>query len=195
MVEYNIKRYILATILVFIAVFLIIFFGANLIFNAPKEIWGIVTTSISVTAFIAILFVAWAWKWKVFRGWLVPFPNLNGTWTGRIKYLEEGNERTKSVSVDIKQTFLSIVVSFRTKESTSLSFCGSFNIDEKRRVKQLIYSYQNNPNTNVREKSPLHFGTTKLDISDDNSLLTGEYWTSRKTNGSIILKKKKPSQS
>ena len=189
MVEHNIKRYVYAIIVVF----LVGVVSSLLAFNAlglSKGAWDVITTSISFTAIIVVLFVSWAWRWRGFQGWFVPIPNLNGKWEGSIKFKDNGEDRTRKVSVDIKQTFLSIVVRFRSKESDSLSFCGSFNIDEKRGIKQLIYSYQNDPNANIRETSPVHYGTTKLDIGPDNKSLTGEYWTSRKTMGTIVLKKK-----
>ena len=191
MVEYNIKRYITAIVVVFLVTAAGYYLIARILVGAAIGLWSIISTGISATAIITVLFVSWAWKWRIFRGWLVPIPNLNGKWEGRIFYKEEGEDKSRKVSVDIKQTFLYIVVRFCSKESKSLSFCGSFNIDEKRGIRQLIYSYQNDPYSIIRERSAVHFGTTKLDISPDNSVLEGEYWTSRKTLGSITLKKKR----
>ena len=189
MVEHNIKRYVYAIIVVFLVGVVLSLLAFNAL-GLSKGAWDVITTSISFTAIIVVLFVSWAWRWRGFQGWFVPIPNLNGKWEGSIKFKDNGEDRTRKVSVDIKQTFLSIVVRFRSKESNSLSFCSSFNIDEKRGIKQLIYSYQNDPNANIRETSPVHFGTTKLDIGTDNKSLTGEYWTSRETMGTIVLKKK-----
>jgi hypothetical protein len=191
MVEYNIKRYIIAIIVVFIATSVSYYLFAHYFFKTTLGIWSIISTGISATAIITVLFVSCAWKWRVFRGWMVPIPNLNGKWEGKIFYIEDGEDKSRKVSVEIKQTFLYIVVHFCSKESKSLSFCGSFNIDEKRGIRQLIYSYRNDPNIIIRERSAVHFGTTKLDISPDNSVLEGEYWTSRKTIGLITLKKKR----
>lgn len=73
----------------------------------------------------------------------------------------------------------------------SNTFCGSFNIDKNRDVKQLIYSYYNEPDANIRERSPLHYGTTKLDIKTDNKMMVGEYWTNRGSQGAITLEKVK----
>lgn len=191
MVEYNIKRYITAIIVVFLVTAAGYYLIAHILVGATIGIWSIISTGISATAIITVLFVSWAWKWRIFRGWLVPIPNLNGKWKGKIYYKENGENKSRKVSVDIKQTFLYIVVHFYSKESESLSFCGSFNIDDKRGMRQLIYSYQNDPQTKLREKSPVHYGTTKLSIAPDNDSMTGEYWTSRKTLGSISLIKVK----
>jgi len=191
MVEYNIKRYIFAIIVVFLVTAVGYYLIAHILIGASIDIWSVISTGISATAVITVLFVSWAWKWRIFRGWLVPIPNLNGKWEGKIFYKEEEKDKSRAVSVDIKQTFLYIVVHFCSKESESLSFCGSFNIDEKRGIRQLIYSYQNDPKSILRENSAIHYGTTKLNISLDNRELEGEYWTSRKTTGSITLKKKR----
>lgn len=191
MVEYNIKRFIIAIIVVFLVTAACYYLIARGFWGASISIWSIVSTGISATAIITVLFVSWAWKWRIFRGWLVPIPNLNGKWEGKIIYKEDGEDKSRKVSVQIKQTFLHIVVYFFSKESKSLSFCGSFDIDEKRGIRQLVYSYQNDPNSIVRERSAVHYGTTKLIISPDNRELEGEYWTSRKTIGTITLKRKK----
>lgn len=189
MVEYNIKRYIIAIIVVFLVTATSYYLIARVLVGATVGIWSIISTGISATAIITVLFVSWAWRWRIFRGWLVPIPNLNGKWEGKIFYKEDGENKSRKVFVDIKQTFLYIIVHFCSKESKSLSFCGSFNIDEKRGICQLIYSYQNDPNILIRKKSPIHYGTTILDISPNRSVLNGEYWTSRETNGTISLTK------
>ena len=189
MVEYNIKRYITAIIVVFLVTAVSYYLIAHILVGATIGIWSIISTGISITAIITVLFVSWAWKWRIFRGWLVPIPNLNGRWEGKILYKEGGEDKSRKVSVSIKQTFLYIVVRFCSKESKSLSFCGSFNIDEKRGIRQLIYSYQNDPNTIIRKKSPIHYGTTVLEISPNRSAMHGEYWTSRETHGIISLTK------
>ncbi len=142
-----------------------------------------------ISAIFAIFFVSHAWKWKSFAGWLVPFPNLNGCWEGCIKYNYDGKDSSRKIEVNIKQTFISIIVNLESKESHSKNFCGSFNIDKRRDEKQLIYSYFNEPDAKYRNRSPLHYGTTKLEISSDDKSMKGEYWTNRGSAGSISLKK------
>ena len=191
MVEHNIRRYTCTILYSFLAICFITYCGYRVIQGENINLWNIITTSMSATALLVTSFVIWAWRWKIFQGWLVPFPNLNGKWKGNIKYAFEGKESTRKIDVTIKQTFISIIVKFNTKESHSINFCGSFNIDDKRDIKQLIYSYQNEPEANFRDKSPVHFGTTRLDINHDCTSMSGEYWTSRKTTGAISLKKHK----
>ena len=66
----------------------IIWFGLawvnNLDLSVAKDFFSLVPKVVSVDLLLIALFVKWGWKLKLFRGWLVPFPNLNGTWTGHI---------------------------------------------------------------------------------------------------------------
>jgi len=190
MVKYNLGRYIAAIVVLSIALFLIIaFFRDNLSFKSLDTIWEDITTTITVVTLICTLFVSWAWKWKLFQGWLVPFPCLSGKWVGEIKSTYNSGNNAIPVVVAIKHHFFNIQIKIKTDESSSISTCGSFDIDEERGLKQLIYSYQNNPKATVRERSEIHYGTTRLEINDDASVLEGEYWTSRKTTGDIKLTK------
>ena len=190
MVKYNLGRYVTAIVILSIALFLIIaFFRGNLSFNSLDTIWEDVTTTITFVTIICTLFVSWAWKWKIFHDWLVPFPCLSGKWDGEIVSTYNSENRSIPVNVVIKHHFFNIQIKVKTGESNSISTCGSFDIDEDRGLKQLIYSYQNNPKATVRERSEIHYGTTRLEINDDANILEGEYWTSRKTTGDMKLTK------
>lgn len=190
MVKYNLGRYVTAIVILSIALFLIIaFFRGNLSFNSLDTIWEDVTTTITFVTIICALFVSWAWKWKIFQDWLVPFPCLSGKWDGEIVSTYNSENRSIPVNVVIKHHFFNIQIKVKTGESNSISTCGSFDIDEDRGLKQLIYSYQNNPKATVRERSEIHYGTTRLEINDDANILEGEYWTSRKTTGDMKLTK------
>lgn len=105
--------------------------------------------------------------------------------TEGLPYLSEN--KTIPITVIIKHHFFNIQIKIKTNESSSISTCGSFDIDEDRGLKQLIYTYQNNPKATIRDKSEIHYGTARLEISDDAKFLEGEYWTSRKTTGDIKI--------
>ena len=188
MVEHNIKRYVSAIVIVFLFSFLIICAIKKAFPTGFIDSLRTTSAAITITSIIVTIFVLWAWRFRIFRGWLVPIPNLNGNWEGRIKYNYAGKEKSRKIHVHIKQTFVSIILKLETSESKSKSFCGSFNIDKNRGEKQLIYTYFNEPDVKYRDRSPLHYGTTKLDISRDDKTMEGEYWTDRGTKGSISLK-------
>ena len=111
-------------------------------------------------------------------------------WRGEIKSTYNSEMNSIPVNVTIRHSFFNIQIKIKTGESSSISICRSFDIDEERGLKQLIYSYQNNPKATIREKSEIHYGTTRLEISDNAKTLEGEYWTTRKTTGDIKIEKK-----
>ncbi len=190
MVRYNIGRYIAAIVVLSIVLFLLVSFLRNsLSYSEIKHIWADIATTVTIVTFICTLFISWAWKWKMFQGWLVPFPCLSGKWEGELFSTFDTGSKPIPVEVTIRHNFFNIQIKVRTGESSSASTCGSFDIEEDRGLKQLIYSYQNTPKATVRGGSEIHYGTTRLEISDDAKTLEGEYWTSRKTTGDIKIVK------
>lgn len=151
-----------------------------------------ISTTISINIVIWILFIKWAWKWKMFYPWLVPFPNLAGHWTGTIKSNWQGKSLEPiPTEVSINQTFFNIQVKIKTGESKSYSIGASFDIDQDRGQQQLFYSYLNTPRPGVRERSEIHYGSTVLNFDGFKvTEMEGEYWTSRETTGEIYLTRK-----
>ena len=134
------------------------------------------------------VFSKWGWKWKVFHPWLVSTPDLSGTWEGTLHYKWKGQEGDRATSVKILQTFNHITVILATCESNSRSVSASFDIDEKRGIYDLYYTYVNEPKMTIQDRSAIHYGTTHLRFDLDNlNVLKGEYWTSRDTKGTMEL--------
>lgn len=189
MVNYNIKRFVFCIVVTFIVGCALSFMVRTLLPSGAISLWEMLMEGISFAAIISTFFISVAWKWPIFKGWLIPIPDLNGKWTGRLKYEWEGQERTRQFSASIKQTLFSIIIELETRESSSRNFCGTFDIDKDKHIKDLIYSYENEPKTTLRDRSPIHYGTARLSINDDNTMMKGEYWTSRQTKGEMTLKK------
>lgn len=191
MVRYNIKIFVWIIVVLSISVFSILFVltidSANI---TAKEVWGCVGKTASIVFLFAIAFEKWLWKIKILHTWLVPVPNLNGKWQGNIHYYWDGEYRDKPTEVKIQQTFLHIQVKIKTDESWSNSICSSFDIDEAKGIRQLIYSYLNVPKASVRDRSQIHYGTASLYISDDTNTLEGNYWTDRKSQGELKFSRK-----
>jgi len=148
---------------------------------------------VSIDVLIFAFFVNWGWKCKIFKSWLVPFPNLNGTWEGHI-YSNWVDPKTKNkieptpVVLTIKQSFSKISCIMRTVEMTSFSYAEDFKINKDQQIRQLVYSYSSKPKLSISDRSSIHEGTILFDIiGDPASKLKGEYWTSRKTTGEIVL--------
>lgn len=155
---------------------------------------------ISIDLVIFLIFQKWLWKLRIFKNWLVPFPNLNGTWKGFIHtnwINPETGEKPEPIPVilTIHQSFSKISCVMRTKEMTSHSYISDFIIEKESQINRLSYSYISNPNQTVRERSTVHNGTMLFDIIDSEAKkLSGQYWTERQTTGQVELefwKKKK----
>ena len=79
MIKYNISKYITIlsslSILLFVTISLI---RNNLSYLGLNSIWENITTTITIVTVLCTIFATWAWKLKIFQGWLVPFPSLSG---------------------------------------------------------------------------------------------------------------------
>jgi hypothetical protein len=151
------------------------------------------TTALSIVLFIAGLFIKWLWRIPAFQGWLVPFPNLNGTWTGTLQSTWINPETQKviapiQIALVIDQNFLRCTCTLFTKESSSVSYASSF-IHGEDGTKLLSFAYTNTPKVVYRNRSQTHSGTALLKaIQKPGRLLEGEYWTNRNTSGDIALR-------
>jgi len=138
------------------------------------------------------VFTTWLWRWKRLQGWLIPFPDLNGTWQGEIQTTwkdAEGNTPGHiPVILTINQSFARMSCVMRTAEMESFSYLEGFCIDKDAQVRRLCYSYTSRPKAALRERSTPHDGTILLNIiGTPVRKLEGEYWTQRNTSGSVAL--------
>ena len=175
-----------------VAWFLLAYFR-HLDLSKEKDFFGLVPKVVSIDLLIVALFVKWGWRLKIFRGWLVPFPNLNGTWIGFI-YSDWKNPQTGEkpppipVMLTVNQSFSHVSCLMRTAEMESSSYSEGFLIDEDRQVKKVAYSYTSNPRISLSERSIPHDGTAVFQIIEKPKLkLIGRYWTERLTKGEIKL--------
>lgn len=158
-----------------------------------KDFFGLVPKVVSIDLLIIAVFVKWGWKLKMFRGWLVPFPNLNGSWLGYI-YSDWKNPDTGEkpppipVMLTVNQSFFHISCMMRTGEMESSSYSEDFLIDPDRQIKNIAYSYTSTPRLSLSDRSIPHDGTAVFKIVEKPKLkLVGRYWTERLTKGEIIL--------
>lgn len=139
-------------------------------------------------------FVLHGWKWRIFRGWLVPFPNVNGTWQGTIHTTwrdPETGERPGPIPVilSIRQSFVRISCTMRTAEMTSRSFLADFWLDAHEQIRMLGYSYYSEPLPAVQDRSRPHNGTILFQlVGEPVTELKGVYWTARGSSGEVNLK-------
>ncbi|NYT79077.1 hypothetical protein H0A71_19000 [Alcaligenaceae bacterium] len=158
-----------------------------------KDFLGLIPKVVSIDLLVVAWFVRWGWRLKIFRGWLVPFPNLNGSWVGSI-YSDWKNPETGEkpppipVMLTVNQSFFHISCMMRTSEMESSSYAEGFLIDPERQIKNLAYSYTSKPRLSLSERSITHDGTAAFKIVENpNKKLSGRYWTERLTKGEILL--------
>lgn len=160
------------------------------------DVWSalkIAYKTVPIILMIWMVFVLYAWKWCIFRSWLVPFPCLDGTWQGQLQTTWKNPDTGEipgpiPVLLTIRQTFGRISCVMRTAEMTSRSYCADFWIDADEQVRRLAYSYTSTPSVLIPERSKPHDGSVLLEIiGAPAKKLKGSYWSTRKTTGEVIL--------
>ena len=189
----NIKRFALVIFAVFAVSFWLVAFRSGKNIFDLFSVFVIAYKAIPLVLFVITFFVVYAWRWKVFRGWLVPFPDLNGTWQGTIQTTWKNPETGEipspiPVILTIKQSFIRISCVMRTAEMNSRSYLADFWLDGDEQIRMLGYSYHSKPLPSVQDRSQPHDGTVVFElVGEPVEKLKGAYWSARKTTGEIIL--------
>lgn len=147
---------------------------------------------VTVDGIAYFIFTVWLWRWKRLQGWLILFPDLNGTWQGYIqaswKDAEGKTPDPIPTILTIKQSFLQMSCVMRTDEMESHSYIEGFCIDKDTQIRRLCYSYTSRPKVSLRDRSTPHDGTMLFNIiGTPVHKLEGEYWTQRQTTGTVTL--------
>ncbi|KAB8033587.1 hypothetical protein [Fluviispira multicolorata] len=166
--------------------------------NSYKELISIILSSITIAILFKYLFTKFIWKYIPYSFKLFGVPYLEGDWEGSIETTYQENEssnlsKNKDINVKITQPDIFIIkVTLSTNGSISHSYGEYIEVKEDGSI-YLNYSYCNDQDATVREKSPIHYGSArcKLEIKEDLLNLNGNYWTDRKTTGVIRLQKRK----
>lgn len=189
----NVKRFALLVFVLFALCFCAIAFLDGQSSFDVLQVIRIAYQTIPIILLAIMMFTSYAWKWKIFNSWLVPYPNLNGTWQGSIQTTWRNPETGQlpgaiPVILSIKQSFTRISCVMRTAEMTSRSYLADFWLDGDDQIRMLGYSYHSRPMPTVVERSQPHDGTVVFDlIGRPVTKLNGRYWTERKTTGEILL--------
>lgn len=168
-------------------------YAIDLDLSKIKDFFSLVPKVVTIDLLAIAVFVKWGWRLRVFRGWLVPFPDLNGTWIGRIhsEWVDPKTGEKPSpipVMLTVKQSFFHVSCVMRTSEMESCSFSEGFLIDPDRQVKKIAYSYTSKPRLSLNERSIPHDGSALFQIIEKpKPKLIGRYWTERLTKGEIVL--------
>ncbi len=150
--------------------------------------------SATVITFFSWIFCQYAWKWKFLRKWLVKVPNLNGEWEGILKsnWINPDTQSelpSQDITLKIKQSLFRVKCTLTTGESTSHSIKAGFIIDDDTDECELIYTYQNDPQQILQDRSRIHYGTAVIKVNEEKNGIEfrGFYFTSRETSGILYL--------
>jgi SMODS-associating 2TM, beta-strand rich effector domain len=157
--------------------------------------WGAIAqlpAVISIYAIVTYVFTHWLWRWHFLQGWLVPLPDVRGTWQGEIHstWRDACGQELPPIPVVlvIKQTFLSVNCVLHSRDSDSYSMAAQIRRDDAGTFR-LTYNYMSRPRAAVRDRVPIHDGAAILRVvgRGRHAWLEGEYWTNRHTTGDMRL--------
>jgi hypothetical protein len=169
-----------------------VYLASYLIRGLPTtELFAPVGAAGSVASFAVLAFDQFLWRIPKVGRRLSKRPDIRGTWRGRLASnwvnpdTGQGVDPDPEVYLVVRQTFWSVTGNLITKESKSCSTTATIEDDGCGQF-QFVAQYRNTPRASVRERSEVHHGSFKLDISGEPvDRLEGYYWTDRKTMGEL----------
>lgn len=156
--------------------------------------------SVIVDLLPVILLAAYAFERRGWRAqWLHPrwvsTPVVIGTWRGTLTHYGSDLPTTKPAYLVVRQTLTTASVRLLTDESTSEQVAGSVGPGETG-YPTIAYLYRNKPGIGQRHAtSNIQYGGAMVEIVGDPATgLDGEYWTDRKTKGSLTFREYAPAR-
>lgn len=142
-----------------------------------------------VLVLLFAMFDNFLWHWPFILRF-IGRTDLRGTWVGTHKgeWIGEDDKRNQShgdAALVVKQTFTTLSVVLVAEKSKSYSYLANIKRLEAGEYR-VDYEYANTPYRAERRSMPQHNGSTQLTVGGPRSnRLTGEYWTSRLSNGAL----------
>lgn len=177
-----------------IAICALVWFGLLVLdgtVEPSRKLWGPYTLVVMVAGGLTWLFEKHLWSLWPFT-LVVRHPDLRGTWQGEIRS-EWVNPQTNAalppipVFMCITQSASELHLRQFTKESESMTMAASI-VRERDDAHTITVVYQNDPKSDVRDRSEIHLGGMRLRVTGADTL-EGHYWTDRKTRGQLTLRR------
>ncbi len=191
---FNIDWYVRINVLIGVLVFCAQFFFTGLDNLSLIDVLRKAFTTTTIVFIFHCCLEKYLWKLKWLRPAIVKVPNLHGTWKGKLLSswvdINTGKELDPiEVVVYIRQSFSSVSIEVHTDKMISTSYVAGFRTSDSG-LQELCYTYSSKAHLPTRDTNPWHDGTTKLTIYEgEEILLKGEYWTARKTVGTLNIKR------
>lgn len=147
--------------------------------------------AIDLSILTMVIISKWLWHHPPFKFIFKKRPYVAGKWIG--SFTSDYNETTKNspvaITIYVRQSLYKCCIRTETAESISYSIDVSF-IQRSDDAIDIVFTYKNEPGLNIQDISRPHYGTTILHYhSNATNLLSGCYFTDRKTSGTIQIKK------
>lgn len=145
------------------------------------------TVVISFLGAFWFVFDRFFWRLRFLHGWFVKRPDLRGTWCVKLQ-----GKRGPMIGcyMGVKQTLSKLEMHLMTPESESWFIASHIRPSPSGSGYQVIGVYTNHPNIHLRSKriSEIHNGALIIATHGSDvqpNTLKGEYWTDRKTQGTM----------
>jgi hypothetical protein len=136
----------------------------------------------SVLGFYALYFKVFdtkLWRLSVCRRvHLVSTPDISGTWNGYVSSSFDANGERYDATMVILQTWTHLDVRLSTRLSESRSIIATISTGYSS-GRLLHYEYLNEPRPGAPSTMHIHHGTARVNVSSDNKILEGDYYTGR----------------
>lgn len=184
-------------IAVFLGLAVAIWFVALLIFGTSVTLQHLAPFSVVVSGLVIVQLLIeyrlWSKSWL--HGWFIKRPDIRGTW--RVVLYSDWADPITNKTKDpilcyagIKQSLSSLQLHLMTPESESWLVANSVVKSPSEHGYQIVAVYTNKPNIHLRtQSSTMHLGALIIDTHGSSiavpDKLTAEYWTDRKTIGTM----------
>ena len=158
------------------------------------------TVVVTVLGLLAFVFDRYLWHTRFFHGWFFNRPDLRGTWQVELQSSHNDSVMRQCVPIiacymGIEQTLSQLKMHLMTPESESWSIASHIMPSPSGNGYQVICVYTNNPNIHLRGRgvSQIHIGAFIVHTHGSGvrpDTLSAEYWTDRKTMGTMDFKRR-----
>ncbi len=153
------------------------------------------TVVMSALGVLGYVFEHFLWRCQLLHGWFFTRPNLRGTWRVELRssHMKQDSGEGAPLIVcymGVEQTLSELKMHLMTSESESWCIASHTKPSPSGNGYQVVCVYSSKPNIHLRDEriSEIHNGAIILDTHGAGvrpDTLTAEYWTDRKTTGTM----------
>jgi hypothetical protein len=175
----------------------LVVFGVTVSWELAKPF----STVVGIMVVFALFLEHVAWKWPWLNGWFFDVPDLRGTW--RVNLKSDWINPDSGKVIDPIDCFFSVVQSasklqmcLLTAQSKSWFLAYAIRRTPAGNGYEIVGLYTNQPKLGFRpKKNGIHLGAVTIETHGNSrvkpDILTGEYWTDRKTAVVITIEKRR----